>query len=160
MPIRKLRELLEEAGVDYEVIPHDPAFTAQEIAAAAHVPGKELAKTLVVRVDDRMVLAVLPASFRLSLDNLREAAGASSARLATEGEFEVLFPDCQTGAMPPFGNLYGLEVWVDAGLARDEEIVFNAGSHTELVRLAYADFERLVQPQVAPLAERHLHTVG
>ena len=152
MPAKRLKEFLDGQKVKYVVIQHSPAFTAQEIAASAHVSGKELAKTVMVRIDGKMAMAVLPASFKVDFDRLREAAGAESAELAGEAEFEDMFPGCEVGAMPPFGNLYDMEVYVSERLAEDEEIAFNAGSHTELVRLAYADFERLVSPRVAKIS--------
>lgn len=125
------------------------AYTAQEIAASAHVAGKELAKTVIVKIDDKMAMAVLPASYQVSFDLLKKAAGASKVELANEQEFRDMFPELEVGAMPPFGNLYGMEAFVDESLSQDDEITFNAGSHTELIRLAYRDFERLVTPKVA-----------
>ena len=152
MPAKRLKEFLDAEKVKYVVIQHSPAFTAQEIAASAHVSGKELAKTVMVRIDGKMAMAVLPASFKVDFDRLREAAGAERVELAGEAEFEDMFPGCEVGAMPPFGNLYDMEVYVSKRLAEDEEIAFNAGSHTELVRLAYADFARLVSPRVAKIS--------
>jgi Ala-tRNA(Pro) deacylase len=151
MPARQLSEFLDNNDVKYVTIRHSPAFTAQEVAASAHVSGKDVAKTVIVDLDGRMAMAVLPASSRLNLDQLREVTSAKRVALADEGRFQGLFPDCELGAMPPFGNLYGLDVFVDDGLAEDEAIVFNAGSHTEVVRLAYRDYERLVHPKVAKL---------
>jgi len=148
MPVQKLKEFLDGHQVKYVTISHSPAFTAQEIAASAHVPGKELAKTVMVKVDGTMAMAVLPASYQVDFDRLQNAAAAQSVELASEAEFRDLFPNCDVGAMPPFGNLYDMDVYVEAHLAEDEEIAFNAGSHTELVRLAYKDFENLVQPKV------------
>ena len=152
MPVKRLKEFLDSHGVKYVTISHSPAFTAQEIAASAHVPGKELAKTVMAAADGQMVMAVLPASHRVVLDFLREATDAESVRLVSEREFRDRFPDCDVGAMPPFGNLYGMDVFVSESLTEDEEIVFNAGSHTELIRLPYRDFKRLVQPMVVRLA--------
>ncbi len=148
MPAKKLREFLDSHGVEYVTITHSPAYTAQMIAASAHVPGKELAKTVMVRVDGIMSMAVLPASFRVDFDLLREAAGATEVELAGEEDFRETFPDCELGAMPPFGNLYGMNVFVAERLAEDEEIAFNACSHTELIKMRYSDFERLVKPIV------------
>ncbi|MHC4399853.1 MAG: aminoacyl-tRNA deacylase [Planctomycetota bacterium] len=152
MPVRRLKEFLDGHGVKYVAIEHSPAYTAQEIAASAHVPGKELAKTVMVRIDGQMAMAVLPASRKVDFDRLREAAGAERVDLAGEEEFQGMFPGCEVGAMPPFGNLYDMKVYVSESLAEDEEIAFNAGSHTELIRLAYADFERLAGPKVAKIA--------
>jgi Ala-tRNA(Pro) deacylase len=147
MPVQKLKEFLDSRGVKYVTLSHSLAYTAQEVAASAHISGKEMAKTLVMKVDGKMALVVLPASEKLNLDQLRESTGARSVELATESEFATLFPECQVGAMPPFGNLYGLDVYVTESLTRDKEIGFNAGSHTELIRMSFADFERLVQPK-------------
>jgi Ala-tRNA(Pro) deacylase len=149
MPIQKLTEFLNAHNIRYVTIKHSPAYTAQEIAASAHIPGKELAKTVMVNIDGKMAMAVLPASSKVNLEALKNAAGAKKAELASEEEFKRVFPDCEIGAMPPFGNLYGMEVFASETLAQDEEIAFNAGSHTELARLAYEDFKRLVSPRVA-----------
>ena len=111
------------------------AYDAQRIAALAHIPGKELAKTVIVRFDDKFAMAVLPASYRVHLGHFKLAVSASHVDLATETEVENLFPDCERGAMPPFGNLYNLDVFVAEQLTEDEEIAFSAGSHTEVVRM-------------------------
>ena len=150
----KVKEFLDSNDIKYLSIEHSPAFTAQEIAASAHIPGKELAKTVMVKIDGNMAMAVLPASYKVNLDLLKEAAGATQIELAGEQEFEGLFPECAPGAMPPFGNLYGMAVFVAESLAEDEAIAFNAGSHTELIRLAYQDFAGLVEPKVAKLSSR------
>jgi Ala-tRNA(Pro) deacylase len=152
MPAGKVKEFLDQQGIKYVTIRHSAAFTAQEIAAAAHVPGREMAKTVMVKLDGKMAMAVLPASRKVDFTLLRQATGAKQAGLATEQEFKDMFPDCELGAMPPFGNLYGMEVYVSEELARDEEIAFNAASHTELIRLRYRDFERLVKPRVMKLS--------
>jgi len=148
MPVRKLRQFLDENEIKYVAISHSPAFTAQEIAASAHIPGKELAKIVMVKLDDELALAVLPASYRIDFDQLRDASGATDVALAEESDFRDRFPGCELGAMPPFGNLYGMQTYVADKLTEDDEIAFNAGSHTELIRLAYADFERLARPRV------------
>lgn len=147
MPCAKLQEYLDQNHVKYVSIKHSPAFTAQEIAGSAHIPGKELAKTVVVKLDGAMALVVLPAPERIRMQHLEAVTGASRAELATEREFKGRFPDCEVGAMPPFGNLYEMDTWVKDTLAEDEEIAFNAGTHTELIRMAYADFEKLVHPR-------------
>lgn len=152
MPARRVREFLDSHNVRYATITHSKAYTAQEIAGSAHIPGKEIAKTVMVMIDDRMAMAVLPASTRLDLEQLKDIAGAKRVELASEREFRDLFPECEVGAMPPFGNLYGMTVWVDAALAEDEQIAFNAGSHTELIRMAYRDFAKLVAPTVAEMS--------
>lgn len=148
MAVEQLREFLDENDVKYVTIRHSPSFTAQEIAASAHIPGKELAKSVLVKLDGRMTMVVLPASRRVDFDLLRETTGAAVVELAGEDEFRGIFPGCELGAMPPFGNLYGLDVIVAESLTRDEEIAFNAGSHTELIKLSYRDFARLVDPRV------------
>lgn len=152
MPVRKLIQHLDENQVKYVTIRHSMAYTAQEIAESAHIPGEQIAKTVMVRLDGEIAMAVLRGTDKVDLDLLRGAAGATRAALATEEEFQGLFPQVEPGAMPPFGNLYGLPVYVDEALSRDLRIAFNAGSHTELVQLAYADFARLVQPRVARFA--------
>lgn len=149
MPIRKLRDFLDEHDIKYVVISHSPAYTAQEIAASAHVPGKELAKTVMIEIDGEMAMAVLPASYQIDFDRLKEVTGENEVNLASEEAFESMFPDCEVGAMPPFGNLYDMNVLVAKSLTDDEEIAFNAGSHRELVRMKYSDFEELVKPKVA-----------
>jgi len=153
MPATQLKELLDRHAVRYKTLTHSRAYTAQEIAASAHVSGKEMAKTVIVRLDGKMAMAVLPTSRRVDLDHLREVAGAKTAAICTESEFRNAFPGCEVGAMPPFGNLYGLDVYVAEELRDDEEIAFNAGSHTELIRMRYEDFERLVKPRVLSFAK-------
>lgn len=152
MPLRTLSRYLDEHGIKYVTIHHSRAFTAQKIAAAAHIPGKEIAKTVMVRIDGKMAMAVLPGSHKIDLERLREIAGAQEIELATESDFSRMFPECETGAMPPFGNLYGMPVFVAEALSKDDEIAFNAGSHTELMRLAYDDFEKLVEPRIGRFA--------
>ena len=151
MPVRRLKEFLDAHHVKYVTISHSPAFTAKEIAASAHIPGKQLAKTVMVLIDGKMAMAVLPASSSIDFSLLREMGGAKEVRLASEPEFSAMFPECEPGAMPPFGNLYGLPVWVDESLTRDDEIAFNAGNHDQTVHLKYADFARLVEPKIAAL---------
>src|SRR5215831_19406122 len=154
MPTQKLKEFLVRHGIKYATTSHSLAYTAQEIAASAHVAGHELAKTVMVKIDDKMAMAVLPASYKVSFDLLKKAAGASKVELAHEQEFRDMFPELEVGAMPPFGNLYGVEVFVDESLSEDDEIAFNAGSHQELIKLAYRDFERLVKPKAEKFAAR------
>ena len=149
MPVKKLKEFLDAQNVKYVGIFHSLTYTAQEIAASVHVKGKDVAKTVMVKLDGKMAMAVLPASHQVDFDHLRKASGAQDAVLATENEFKDLFPDCDIGAMPPFGNLYGMDVFVARALTEDKEIAFNAGSHYEMIRLAYEDFERLVNPKIA-----------
>ncbi|MGH2707039.1 MAG: aminoacyl-tRNA deacylase [Gemmatimonadales bacterium] len=152
MPVQRLKDFLDEHQIKYVVISHSRAFTTQEIVAATHIPGKELAKTVIVEIDGRMAMAVLPGLQKVDLDLLRDAVGAERVTLAKEAAFKDRFPECDLGAMPPFGNLYGMPVYVADGLTEDEEIAFNAGSHDQLVRMSYRDFERLVQPEVMRFA--------
>ncbi len=151
MPTQKLKEFLDGNHVEYVTITHSPAYTAQQIAEMTHIPGKELAKTVIVKVDDQYAMTVLPASNRVDLDHLKKGVKADKVEVASEAEFKSLFPDCEVGAMPPFGNLYDMPVYVADKLTEDEEIAFNAGSHTELVKLSYKDFEKLVSPRVIHL---------
>lgn len=152
MPIQKLRQFLDENQVKYVVITHSKAYTSQAIAETAHISGNELAKTVVLKKDGELCMAVLPASKQVSLSAFAKATNSKDVTLAGENEFKDRFPDCEVGAMPPFGNLYGLPVYADTSLARDKEIAFNAGSHLELIKLTYSDFERLVKPRVIDFA--------
>ena len=145
----KLTTYLDKSGVDYSILKHAPAYTAQDTAHAAHVPGKELAKSVVVKADDRFVLAVLPAPRKVDLDRLKQILNAAEVRIAREPEFRSLFPGCEAGAMPPLGNLYSMEVYVDESLSRDEDIVFNACTHVDAIRMKYKDFEHLASATVA-----------
>lgn len=154
MPVRKLKDFLDGEGVKYVTVTHSVAYTAQEIAARAHVRGKNLAKTVVVKLDGKIAMVVLPATFKIDFELLEKASGAKEIELASEREFKDMFPDCELGAMPPFGNLYGFDVYVAKTLTEGEEIAFNAGSHTELLKLPYADFERLVKPKVVRISMR------
>ena len=148
MACAKLQEYLDQQEVKYISIKHSPAFTAQEIAGAAHIPGKDVAKTVIVKLDGTMAMVVLPAPEMVRMKHLKAETGASKVELASEEEFKGRFPDCEVGAMPPFGNLYEMDVFVEESLAEDEEIAFNAGTHTELIRMAYTDYEKLVRPSV------------
>lgn len=139
MPLKKLRDFLDSKGVKYVSIAHSKAYTAQQIAAASHIPGKELAKTVMVKLDGKMAMAVLPASYKVDFDLLKKASGSGRAELAGENEFKDMFPQCEIGAMPPFGNLYGVHVYVSEELAHEPLIAFNAGTHDELVEMSYSD---------------------
>jgi Ala-tRNA(Pro) deacylase len=157
MPIsKKLKEFLDANKVKYQVTGHPEVYTAQEIAAALHVPGKELAKVVMVKAGDKFVMTVLPASWRIEMAKLKEVLKTKEIRLATEEEFKDFFPDCEVGAMPPFGNLYGLDVYVDKALSGEEEIFFQAGNHIESIKMKYKDYESLVKPMVADFGI-HLH---
>ena len=153
MPAKKLREFLDSQGVPYTTISHPVAYTAKEIAALTHISNKELAKTVIVKIDSALAMAVLPASYEVDLTSLRAATRARNVTLAKESEFKDRFPECEIGAMPPFGNLYGMAVYVDESLTKDKDIAFNAGSHNELLQVCYADFERLVKPTVLKFSE-------
>lgn len=149
MPVKTLTNFLDDNKVKYVTIRHSIAYTTQQIAESAHIPGDEMAKTVMVKLDGRLAMAVLRGTDKVDVDLLRGAAGAKDAELAGEVQFQGKFPGVELGAMPPFGNLYDMPVYVDEGLTRDERIAFNAGSHSELIQLNYADFERLVKPTVA-----------
>jgi Ala-tRNA(Pro) deacylase len=142
----KLEDYLREQSVPFEVHHHPPAFTAQRVAQAEHVGGKTVVKVVMAFADGRMVMLAVPAPRRVDLAKAAQAAGAREVRLAHEEEFAAAFPDCDVGAMPPFGNLYGIPVYVDAELTEDESIVFNAGTHEDTIHMKYADFDRLVEP--------------
>jgi Ala-tRNA(Pro) deacylase len=149
---KRLKDYLEENKIPYSHCTHRLAYTAQEIAEAQHVPGREMAKTIVLRADGRFLMVVLPAVTKIDLKALREELPYKHLELASEREFAGLFRDSEVGAMAPFGNLYHLPVYVDRTLAADEDIVFNAGTHVDTIRMKYKDFERLVQPEVIHVA--------
>src|SRR5256714_15533384 len=128
MPVKKLKDFLDREKIKYVSIVHSTAYTAQEVAASAHITGKELAKTIIVELDGKMAMAVLPANRKIVLQDLREVTGSEEVKFASEEEFKKQFPDCETGAMPPFGHLYGMDVYAAASLAENDEIAFNAGS--------------------------------
>jgi Ala-tRNA(Pro) deacylase len=144
----RLRNLLEQNGIAFQVLPHDPAFTAQQLAARIHVPGRVFVKAVVVQLDDHYAIAAVPAHRLVDEKALARVAGAKQCRLATEAEFRDLFPECEVGAMPPVGRLYNLPTYVDDEVTRDESIVANAGTHAEAIRLRYLDLARVVEPVV------------
>lgn len=148
MPVKKLKDFLDSHKVKYVTIKHSTAYTTQEIAASAHIPGKEMAKTVIIKVDGKMAMAVLPASNKIDFALLKKNIRVKDIQLANEQEFEYTFPQCDVGSMPPFGNLYDMDVFVAESLTEDEEITFNAGSYSELMKVAYKDFERLVNPKI------------
>lgn len=154
MAISKLTRYLDEHNVKYTKIQHSPAYTAQEIAASAHIPGRDLAKTVIVKLDGDMKMIVMPASEIVDMERLRHETGARQIEIANESEFRDRFPESDVGAMPPFGNLFNMDTIVTDSLTSDREIAFNAGSHSELIRMRYSDFERLVAPKVLPVG-RH-----
>jgi Ala-tRNA(Pro) deacylase len=146
--LKKLKDYFEKNHVAYEVGFHPEVFTAQEIAATQHVPGKEMAKVVMVKADGKILMLVLPASYQIDMKKLKKVLQCKKVSMAREKQFEELFPDCEVGAMPPFGNLYNLEVWVDQVLTEDASIVFQAGNHIETVRIKYTDYARLTTPKV------------
>lgn len=150
---QRLKEFLDQQGVGYEILRHDPAFTAQQLAASMHVPGRQFVKVVVVKLDGTPALAVMPAPLRINFKQLAAAAGAKKCSLASESEFQQLFPDCALGAMPPFGGLYKLQTFGEQSLTADREIVFNAGTHEEAVRMSYADFARLSNARLVKFGE-------
>ncbi len=148
----RLEQYFKEQRVAFDIKTHPEVYTAQEVAAAEHVPGRLFAKVVMATVDGRLMMLVLPGPFRVDTARLRAALGARDARLAKEDEFAKLFPDCELGAMPPFGNLYNVPVVVDRSLMQDPKIVFNAGTHRDTMTVGFNDFERLAQPKVAEFA--------
>lgn len=147
----KLTEFLDKSKVRYEVLHHPEAFTAQELAAIEHVKGRHHAKVVMVKADGEKLMAVLPADHRVDLEKLDKATGKCTA-LATEADFKALFPDCAVGTMPPFGNLYNIATYVDKSLSEDDFIVFEAGTHTDAIKMGYGDFEQLAKPKVVDFA--------
>jgi Ala-tRNA(Pro) deacylase len=147
----RMINLLETNNVPYECIMHDPAYTAQGTAEAAHISGKFIAKSVIIRIDGRLGMVVLPANYKLSLELLQKLTSSLDIEMVDEDEFKQLFSDCEVGAMPPFGNLYGMHVLVAKELTKDKEIIFNAGSHSELIKITYKDYARLVHPKVLDL---------
>ena len=152
MACTKLKEYLDKHGVPYITITHSQAFTAQQVASSAHIPGMNMMKTVMVVINGQMAMAVLPASYYVDFNLLKEITGEGNVRLASEMEFKDMFPDCEVGAMPPFGNLYNLDVYVARVLTDDDEIAFNAGTHTEVIQMTYRDFDKLVHPRVMKFA--------
>lgn len=148
----RLKKHFRDDGIAFQAMTYPTAFTAQEIAAALGVKGKRLAKVVMVKADDRIVMLVLPASYRLDFTKLQGVLGAKELRLAKEEEFSAVFPDCEIGAMPPFGHMYEVSVWVDRALAEEPEIVFQAGTHRETLKMMYKDYARLARPRVADFA--------
>jgi Ala-tRNA(Pro) deacylase len=151
--LKRLKDYLDENQIKYVKISHSPAFTAQEIAASSHISGNELAKTVIVKVNDGFAMAVLPTTRKIDFESLKKVMNNKNIRLANEDEFKDIFPDCEVGAMPPFGNLYKLPVYVAKALAEHKEIAFNAGTHTDVIKISYSDFEKLVKPIVETFSE-------
>lgn len=148
----RLVSYLTENGVDFEALSHPVVYTAQEVAAVQHVSGKEIAKVVIALADGSLIMLVLPGSYKVNVGKAAAALGAREMRLAHEDEFAATFPDCEVGAMPPFGNLYNVPILVDGALAEDEKIVFQAGTHADTLVISYADYEKLVTPRVGDFA--------
>ncbi|MGO5000532.1 aminoacyl-tRNA deacylase [Oceanisphaera sp. W20_SRM_FM3] len=147
MPAQRLQQYLDQQGVKYRVITHSPAFTAQDVAEVAHIPGSVMAKVVIVTLDGQMTMIVVPAPKMIHTDTLAQALSAQKVTLVHEHDFREKFSDCQVGALPPFGNLYDMPVYLDTELAHQKEIVFSAGSYRELFSLPMKDYLRLVQPK-------------
>lgn len=152
MPAAKLKSFLDSQGIHYVTIEHSPAITAPEVAASADISGRNFAKTVVVEIAGHMALVVLPANRKIVLGDLRELLADLDVSLAAEADFKERFPDCELGAMPPFGNLYGMPIYIAESLAEQSEIAFNAGTHREVIKMSYADFAELVHPTVLNFA--------
>lgn len=152
MPSKMLKDYLDNHDIKYVSIMHSLAFTSVEVAKNAHIPSKEMAKTVIIKVDDNLAMVVVPANIKADIELLKNALATEEVKLASEAEFTQYFTDCEVGAMPPFGNLYEMNVYVDERLTEDKEIAFNAGSHLEVIKMRYKDFESLVQPQFIILA--------
>jgi len=155
MAISKLTDYLDENGKKYVIVKHSEAFTAQEVAASAHIPGKDMVKSVMVKADGDIKMVVLPSTHDVDFNSIREALSADEVELASEEEFESLFPDSELGAMPPFGNFYDIDTLVAESLTGDDIIAFNAGNHKEVIKMAYSDYEELVQPDILPVGVKH-----
>jgi Ala-tRNA(Pro) deacylase len=156
MPLSKLIQYLDENDRKYVIIKHSQAYTAQEVAASAHIPGKEMVKTVILKIMGHMKMAVLPSTHQVNFDQLKDKFETDDVELAGEEQFQNLFPDCELGAMPPFGNLYDMDTYVAESLTDNDEIAFNAGTHKELVKMSYSDFEELVQPEVLSMSVKQM----
>lgn len=154
MATQRLEQFLKAHNVRFNTVAHDHAITTLDAARRAHLPSHDVAKTVVVKLDGRLAMAVIPANEWISLEALRQAAGARSASLAGEHEFRDRFPECEVGAMPPFGNLYGMDVYAADTLSHEHDIAFHAGNHDEMVRMGWSDYERLVHPRIMSMT-RH-----
>jgi Ala-tRNA(Pro) deacylase len=145
---QRLEKYLHEEGVSFDIVTHSVAYTAQEVAAVQHTPGRKLAKVVLIDADGKLVMLVLPASYRIDFPKVKALLEAGKVRLAREEEFAGTFTDCEVGAMPPFGNLYGLPVYVDSSLTEAREIIFKVGSHTTSMKMSFSDYKRLVDPEI------------
>ncbi len=160
MTVQKLKNFLDEENIKYVSVKHSNAYTAQEVAATAHVSGREFAKTVIINREGKLIMCVLPASYKVDFGQLKANLGSEDIALAGEAEFKNSFPDCEVGAMPPFGNLYDMEVYVAETLTHNNEIAFNAGTHTEIIRMNFSDFERLVNPKVLRFSKKEVAMPG
>ena len=149
----RIRDFLDSENVSYDELRHQPAFTGQEVAQTLHLSGKRCAKTVVLDGDGKPAMAVLPASNRLNLQDLRAAMEVTRLEMLAESTLNKLFPDCEQGAIPPLGRLYGMEVWVDRTISDSEQIVFCAGTHEDCIRMKYSDFARLARPRLSRFSE-------
>lgn len=156
MPVKILKDFLDKSNVKYVSVTHSKAFTSSEVAASAHVSGIEFAKTVMINVNGTMAMAVIPSSYQIDFELLKTALNNSNVRLASENEFKNRFPDCELGAMPPFGNLYNLPVYMAESLTKNIEISFNAGTHTELIRMKLHDYMRLVNPEILKFSIKYI----
>ncbi len=148
MTVQKLKDFLDKNNVKYVTINHSVAYTAQQVAESAHVSAKILAKVVMIKLDDKLCMVIVPAHVHVKLETLKSETNAKTVELATESEFKSKFPDCELGAMPPFGNLYDMDVYASEALSKQKQIAFNAGSHSELIQLDYDDFENFVKPKM------------
>lgn len=151
MPISKIRDYLDKNNIKYVTLQHSKAFTAQEVAASAHIPGRNMVKPVIVHVDGDLKMVVLPSTHDIDFEAIKDTLNANDVKLAAESDFKDLFPDCELGAMPPFGNLYDVETIVSESLTADVEIAFNAGSHSEIIKMNYSEYESLVEPEIMPV---------
>lgn len=152
MAINKLKKFLNDNNVKYVTVTHSKAYTAQEVAASVHIRGRKIAKTVMVEIDGELAMVVLPASYRIDFQKLQDTIKAKNVRLVSESDFKGRFPECEVGAMPPFGNLYDMKVYVAASIVEDEDFLFNAGSHTELMKLPFKTYEKLVKPEIVRMS--------
>ena len=153
MPAERVKQYLRSQGAEFETRVHERKYTAQETAAATHVTGRELAKTVVLQTEEGLVIVVVPASSRVHLGKARAALGVEKARLADEAEFSNLFPECEMGAMPPLGRLFAVDMWMDSTFKEKKEVAFPAGTHTEIVKMSLSDFEQLEDPKFVNLTD-------
>lgn len=154
MITKTLKEYLDTQDIKYTTTNHSPAFTAMEVAQMAHVPGKQMAKVVITRLEQRLTMMVLPANYRINSARMVQAMHTANLRIASEGEFGHMFPDCELGAMPPFGQLYGMHTYVAQSLTEDKYITFSAGTHSEVITMLTKDYLRLVKPKIISFTDR------